>query len=778
MVHDNKNSIIPKTLPLLPVRDVVVFPYMVLPLVVGREKSQKALQEAMAGNHIIFLATQKKIQTEDPTSAEIYEIGVVAEVLQLLKMPDGSAKILVEGLVRAKFSNFNLVQKGYIEVDIEKLEVVIDKTPKVEALMRQTINLFEQYIGLNPRLPYETISVLNSIEEPGRLADMIAAHLIVKNAQKQIILETVNPEQRLEKIIEILNGELEILNIEKKIQSRVRGQIEKSQKEYYLTEQMKAIQKELKQKDDNAKEVDELRGKIKTAKMTKEAETVALKELSRMEKMMPFSPEATVIRTYIDWLIALPWEIKTEDNLNLKHAEDILEEDHYGLEKIKERIVEYLAVSKMRKKLKGPILCFVGPPGTGKTSIGKSIARALGRKFVRISLGGVRDEAEIRGHRRTYIGALPGRILQSLRKAKSKNPVFLMDEIDKMGMDFRGDPASALLEVLDPEQNSTFSDHYMEVDFDLSDVMFITTANTLYSIPPALADRMEILHFSGYTKEEKVHIARKFLIPKQFKEHGVTPEQLSITDGAVNFIIKEYTLEAGVRSLEREIANVIRKVIKEIVSEKKKGTVEVTEKNAKKYLGIPKYHTDEKSENQVGVATGLAWTEVGGDTLSIEVSIMKGKGSLTLTGKLGDVMKESAQAALSYIRSNAKKFHLKEDFFKDKEIHIHVPEGAIPKDGPSAGITMVTALLSALTNKPVKKDIAMTGEVTLRGRVLSIGGFKEKVLAAYRNGIKTVIFPYENMKDMEEIPKEVQGKIKFVPVKEVEEVIEKTLGVK
>lgn len=778
MAQNNKNSLIPKTLPLLPVRDVVVFPFMVLPLVVGREKSQKALDTAMSGNRMIFLATQKKYQTEDPTIQDIYEIGTIAEVLQLLKMPDGSAKILIEGLVRAKFSDFKLVTgKNYVEVNVEQIEMSVERTPNVEALMRQTIHLFEQYIGLNPRLPFETITALNSIEDPGRLADMIAAHLIIKNAQKQTILETINPSERLEKIIEILNSELEILNIEKKIQSRVRGQIEKSQKEYYLTEQMKAIQKELRQKDENSKEIDELRTKIKESKMTKDAETVAFKELARMEKMMPFSPEATVIRTYIDWLIALPWAIKTDDNLDLKHAQSILDEDHYGLEKIKERIVEYLAVCKMTKKLKGPILCFVGPPGTGKTSIGKSIARSLGRKFVRISLGGVRDEAEIRGHRRTYIGALPGRILQSLKKAKSKNPIFLMDEIDKLGMDFRGDPASALLEVLDPEQNSTFSDHYLEVDFDLSDVMFITTANTLYSIPPALIDRMEILRFAGYTMEEKIHIAKKFLIPKQLKEHGLTDKQLEITDNAIKFIIKEYTLEAGVRNLEREIANVVRKVVKEIVSEKQKEVIKVTEKNVKKYLGVPKYHADEKSENQVGIATGLAWTEVGGDTMSIEVSVMKGKVGLMLTGKLGDVMKESAQAALSYIRSNAKKFRIKENYFKDKDIHIHVPEGAIPKDGPSAGITMAVAMLSAITNKPVKKDIAMTGEITLRGRVLSIGGLKEKVLAAYRSGIKTIIMPFENQKDMEEIPKEVKEKIKFLTVKTMDEVIQKTLGV-
>jgi len=589
MVHSSKIDLIPDKLPVLPVRDVVVFPHMVLPLIVGREKSQKALDASMSGDRLIFLSAQKKIQTEDPGKDDIYEIGTIAEVLQLLKMPDGSSKILVEGLARARFSNFRTSGAGgYIVVDVEKAEVTIEKSPSVEALMRETINLFEKYIGLNPRLPFETITALNSVEEPGRLADIVAAHLLIKNMQKQLVLETIDPEKRLEKLIEILNGELEILNIEKKIQNRVRSQIEKSQKEYYLNEQMKAIQKELRQKDDYAKEMDDLRKKIKAANMPAEAEDIAIKEHSRLEKMMPFSPEATVIRTYIDWLLVVPWNEKTKDNLDLKHAEQILNDDHYGLDKIKTRVLEYLAVCKMTRKLKGPIMCFVGPPGTGKTSIGKSIARSLGRKYVRISLGGVRDEAEIRGHRRTYIGALPGKIIQSMRKAKSKNPVFLMDEVDKMGMDFRGDPASALLEVLDPEQNSTFSDHYLDVDYDLSDVMFITTANTLYSIPPALIDRMEVLEFNSYTKEEKLHIARKFLIPRQLKEHGVTEEQMTLADDAINYIIKEYTMEAGVRNLEREIANIIRKVVREIVSDKKKETIHITADNVKKYLGIPK----------------------------------------------------------------------------------------------------------------------------------------------------------------------------------------------
>ncbi len=598
----------------------------------------------------------------------------------------------------------------------------------------------------------------------------------MKLKDKQEIIEAINVEERLEKLVKILISENEILSIEKKIQGRVRNQIEKSQKEYYLTEQMKAIQKELKQKDEYSKEIDELRAKMKQTKVSKEAEGIIGKELLRLEKMPPFSPEATVIRTYLDWLINLPWEIKTEDNLEIKRAQKILDEDHYGLDKAKERILQYLAVCKLTKKLKGPILCFVGPPGTGKTSLGRSISRALGRKFVRMSLGGMRDEAEIRGHRRTYIGALPGRIIQSIKKVKSKNPVFLLDEIDKLGNDFRGDPAAALLEVLDPEQNNTFSDHYLEVDFDLSDVMFITTANTLYSIPISLRDRMEIIRFPGYTVEEKVKIAKMFLFPKQIKENGLTGDNLAINDKAMEKVVFDYTREAGVRNLEREIANICRKVAKELVSEGKKERVQITGQNLHDYLGIPKYSHNGKEENEIGVATGLAWTEVGGDTLPIEVSVMNGKGSLTLTGKLGEVMQESAKAALSYVRANTQRLGLVSDFYHDKEIHIHVPEGAIPKDGPSAGIVIASALVSALTGIPVKKNVAMTGEITLRGKVFPVGGLKEKILAAHRLGMKIVVLPFENEKDMEEIPKNIQKKMKFVLVKNMDEVLQVALG--
>jgi len=768
--RSKKSIIIPDVLPLLPVRDVVIFPYMVLPLAVGRAKSIKALEEAMARDRLIFLVTQKKIQTEDPGKEDLYSVGAVAEILQLLKMPDGTIKILVEGLERGRIVDF-VPQQGFVQVKVERPLETYVRNQELEALMRNVIALFERYVKLNRRIPIETIMSVSNIEDPSRLADVIASHITIKVHQEQLILETFDPKKRLTELSKILNAENDILSIEKKIQVRVRDQIEKTQKEYYLHEQMKAIRKELKETDEYDKEVDELREKIKKSQAPAEVAKQAEKEISRLEKMMPFSPEATVIRTYLDWIIRVPWAIRTNDNLDIKRAERILNEDHYGLDKAKQRIVEYLAVCKLTKKLKGPIICFVGPPGTGKTSLGRSIARALGRKFVRMSLGGIRDEAEIRGHRRTYIGALPGRIIQSLSKIKSRNPVFLLDEVDKMGQDFRGDPAAALLEVLDPEQNNTFSDHYLEVEFDLSDVMFITTANTLHTVPPSLADRMEVIRFPGYTKDEKIKIAQQFLVPKQVKENGLSSDKLVISERALDLIIQEYTLEAGVRNMEREIANICRKVAKELASAKEKKAVRITAKNLHHYLGIPKYHREKPGENEVGVATGLAWTELGGDIISIEVSIMKGKGSLTLTGKLGEVMKESAQAALSYVRSSAEKLDLPEDFYKDKEIHIHVPEGAIPKDGPSAGITMAVALTSALTNRPVQKDVAMTGEITLRGRILSVGGFKEKVLAAHRSGIKTVIFPQENEKNLEEIPREIKGKLRFVPVKNIDEVL-------
>lgn len=768
---ENSSVNIPTRLPLLPIRDIVVFPAMVLPLAVGREKSIKALEEAMSSHRLVFLVAQKNVQVEDPNPDDIYPIGTIAEVLQLLKMPDGTLKVLIEGVQRARWTDFRLNNRGYVEVELSLMSEAIDKTPEIEALMRRSITLFEQYVKFNPRLPMEISVAVSNINDAGRLADTVASHLLIKMSDKQQILEIGDAGERLEKLVQILNTEIEILNIERRIQNRVRTQIEKTQKEYYLTEQMKAIQKELRQKDDYAKELDELRTKIKNAKMSKEALETAEKEIARLEKMMPFSPEATVIRTYLDWLIALPWSETTKDNLDLKRAQKVLDEDHFGLEKIKERVLEYLAVLTRVQKIKGPVLCFVGPPGVGKTSIAKSVARSLGRNFVRISLGGVRDEAEIRGHRRTYIGALPGRIIQSMRKAKSSNPVFILDEIDKMGTDWRGDPSAALLEVLDPEQNYAFGDHYLDVEFDLSKVMFITTANTLYNIPVTLLDRLEIIRFAGYTMEEKLSIAEKYLIPKQIKEHGLTNEDISISSETVKDVINKYTHEAGVRNLEREMANLCRKAAKELALDKKKKNITILPKNLNKYLGIPQYEHEKIAENETGVVTGLAWTEVGGETLTIEVNKMKGKGVLNLTGKLGDVMKESAQAALSYVRSSAKDLNIDEDTFKDTDFHIHVPEGAVPKDGPSAGIAIATALASVVTNRPVKKDIAMTGEITLRGRVLAIGGLKEKVLAAYREGIKTVLYPEGNKKDLTDIPANIQSKVKLIAVKHMDEVL-------
>lgn len=777
-IHSEKKIEIPQKLPLLPVRDVVVFPYMVIPLSVGRQKSIKALDEAMAKGRLIVLAAQKQAAMEEPQMSDIYEVGTVCEILQMLKMGDGTIKLFVEGVARVKIEEY-LPNQEYFEVRVQRIISTYQSAPELEALMRNVVTQFEQYVKLNRRLPIEMVLSVNNIENPDVLADTISAHLSIKIKDKQEMLALTEPLERLNRLLLILNSENEILGIERKIQGRVRQQIEKSQKEYYLSEQMKAIQKELKQKDEYGKELDELARKIKEAKMTKEAEEKAREELTRLEKMMPYSPEATVVRTYLDWLVNLPWAIKTADNMNLAHAEGILNAEHFGLEKAKERISEYLAVCQLSGKIKGPILCFVGPPGTGKTSLGRSIAHAMGRKFIRISLGGVRDEAEIRGHRRTYIGSLPGRIIQSMRKAKSRNPVFLLDEVDKIGVDFRGDPAAALLEVLDPEQNHTFNDHYLEIDFDLSDVLFITTANTLYSIPSALLDRMEVINFPGYTTEEKIQIANQFIVPKQLKENGLKKDSFTLDDDMLKAVILEYTREAGVRNLEREIAGLCRKVAKKIVKEKIKKVTDIHKANIHKYLGIPKFHPEYLGENEVGAATGLAWTEVGGDVLSIEVLVMKGKGKFTLTGKLGDVMQESAQAALGYIRANAHTFKIPTDFMKDKEIHIHVPEGAIPKDGPSAGITMATAVLSALTNKPVKKNVAMTGEITLLGHVLPIGGLKEKVLAAYRTGIKTVIIPKDNKKDMEEIPPYVQKKIKFVLVKHISEVFaEAIVGLK
>ncbi len=763
---------IPKMLPMLPVRDIVIFPAMVLPLAVGREKSIRALEETMTGNRLIFVVTQKNLQIEDPTPDDIYKIGTVCEILQMLKMPDGTLKILIECIARAEWTEFKLNDKGYVEVGLSVFDDITDKTPEIEAIMRRTVSLFEQYVKLNPRMPMEISISVSNIQEPSKLADTIASHISIKNNEKQTILEATNPEKRLNKIIQILNAEIEILNIERRIQNRVRTQIEKNQKEYYLNEQMKAIQKELKQKDDNSKEIDELREKVKASSMSKQAREIAEKELARMEKMMPMSPEASVIRTYVEWLLDIPWQHLTEDNLDLIRAKEILDEDHYGLEKVKERVIEYLAVLSRVKKIKGPILCFIGPPGVGKTSIAKSVARSLGRSLVRISMGGVKDEAEIRGHRRTYIGSMPGKIIQSMKKAGSSNPVFVLDEIDKMGSDWRGDPSSALLEVLDPEQNYSFNDHYLDVDYDLSDVMFITTANTLNNIPTTLLDRLEVIRFSGYTDEEKLSIAIKYLIPKQIKDHGLKESELSIKDDAIKVIISSYTHEAGVRNLNREIANLCRKIAKQLSLEKDKKTITITSDNVETYLGIPHYERDRIAENDIGVVTGLAWTEVGGETLTIEVNKMKGKGMLNLTGKLGDVMKESVQAALTYVKSSAQKLGIKDDIFKDTDFHVHVPEGAVPKDGPSAGLAMATALASVCMNIPVKKKIAMTGEITLRGRALAIGGLKEKVLAAYREGITTVLFPIGNKKDLADIPENVKKKITMIPVKHMDEVID------
>ncbi len=758
-------------LPLLPLRDMVIFPYMVMPLLVGRQKSIAALEEADAKDKTIFLCAQRFVKTEDPSPDDIYQTGTVGRILQSLKLPDGSYKLLVEGLYRANIKNF-LPNKEYLSVEIEQVSTDTEKTMEVEALMRSLVNQFEEYVKLNQRVPTEAFATTANIDNPDQLADTVASYLSLRISERQAILEVINPVERIKRLTEVLNSEIGILQIEKKISSNVRKQIEKSQKEYFLQEQLKAIEKELGQKDEHKNEMEDLKEKVKAAKMTKEAQETALREIEKLSRMYPNSPEATVSRNYIDWLVALPWSVKTDDNLDIKNAGKILNDDHYGLEKPKERILEYLAVLKLVKSMKGQILCFVGPPGVGKTSLAKSVARALGRSFIRVSLGGVRDEAEIRGHRRTYIGSLPGRVIQSIRKAKSRNPVFLLDEVDKMAADFRGDPAAALLEVLDPEQNSTFSDHYLEVEFDLSDVMFITTANFQDNIPAPLQDRMEIIRLPGYTEHEKLKIAQGFLIPKQIKANGLKLEDTSFSAEGILKVISRYTREAGVRNLEREIARVCRKIAKKVVEKEHGLKVKLTAVSVQKYLGPPHFSEPKiEEENEVGVATGLAWTEAGGDIISIESTLMKGKGKLTLTGKLGEVMQESAQAALSYIRTRAKEFGIDDDFYKKMDIHIHIPEGAIPKDGPSAGITMATALISSLTKLPVKKDVAMTGEITLRGKVLEIGGLKSKILAAHRVGIKTVIIPKENYKDLSEIPKNILRELKVVTVENMDEVL-------
>jgi len=744
---------------------------MVINLDVGREKSVAALEEAMLNDRLILLATQKEAQKEDPEPSDIYGVCCIAEIKQLLRLPGGTIRVLVEGLRRAKILEYLDSEKFYL---VKVSEVAEERafTTELEALTRYLTELFEQYARLSKKIPLENVINITSIEDPLRLADLMAGHLSLKIPEKQSLLEAEDPRERLEKLSSILAHEIEILEMERKISSRVRKQMEKSQKEYYLREKVKAIQKELGERDEKGTEAEMYYRLIKEAQLPQEAEEKALKEVERLEKMPPMVAESAVIRNYLDWLLAIPWNKVTEDRLDIKKAEEILNEDHYGLQKAKERILEYLAVRQLTQQIKGPIICFVGPPGVGKTSLARSIARALDRKFVRMSLGGVRDEAEIRGHRRTYVGALPGRIIQGLRNAGTKNPVFLLDEVDKMSMDFRGDPSAALLEVLDTEQNNIFSDHFIEVPVDLSQVLFVTTANVAYNIPRPLLDRMELIYLSGYTEQEKFQIAKRYLLPKQIKENGLKEGQMQVNNDALLNIIRHYTRESGVRNLDRELAGVCRKAARKI-AEGAQSKVVVTAKNLNKYLGIPRYRYGvSEKENLIGVATGLAWTEMGGDILQIEVSIMKGKGKLFLTGKLGDVMKESAQAGYTYIRSRAQMLNIEEDFHEKYDVHIHVPEGAIPKDGPSAGITIATALVSALTNRSVKKEIAMTGEITLRGRVLPVGGIKEKVLAAHRAGSKVIIMPKENKKDLEDIPANIKKDLRFIFVEHMDQVLE------
>ncbi|MEG6509606.1 endopeptidase La [Methyloligella sp. 2.7D] len=762
-------SEVPEVYPVLPLRDIVVFPYMIVPLFVGREKSIAALEEVMRSDKQILLAAQKNANDDEPEHDGIYRMGTLASVLQLLKLPDGTVKVLVEGTVRASIEEFT-ENDNYFEARISRVHEEMGSEEEIEALARSVISQFDGYVKLNKKISPEVLATLSQIEDYSKLADTIASHLAIKIAEKQQVLEITSVSERLERVFTLMESEISVLQVEKKIRSRVKRQMEKTQREYYLNEQMKAIQKELGDGDEGRDDLAELEQKIEKTKLSKEAREKALGELKKLRQMSPMSAEATVVRNYLDWLLSIPWGVKGKVKRDLDEAQAVLDEDHYGLEKVKDRIVEYLAVQNRTNTLKGPILCLVGPPGVGKTSLGRSIAKATGREFVRMSLGGVRDEAEIRGHRRTYIGSMPGKVIQSMRKAKKTNPLFLLDEIDKMGADFRGDPASALLEVLDPEQNSSFADHYLEVDYDLSNVMFVTTANTL-NIPPALMDRMEIIRLAGYTEEEKLQISRRHLIPAQTKAHGLEENEWSITRDALLEVIRRYTREAGVRNLERELAKLARKTVKELLTSDVK-SIEITKDNLEDFLGVPKYRYGEAElEDQVGVVTGLAWTEVGGEILTIEGVMMPGKGKMTVTGNLRDVMKESIQAANAYVRSRSVQFGIEPPLFERRDIHVHVPEGATPKDGPSAGVAMVTAIVSLMTGIPVRRDVAMTGEITLRGRVLPIGGLKEKMLAALRAGIKTVVIPEENTKDLTEIPDEIKNKLEILPVSRMEEVI-------
>jgi ATP-dependent Lon protease len=772
---DNRESGGSARLPVLPLRDIIVFPHMVVPLFVGRQKSIKALEEAVAGKKAVFLVTQKDAKVNDPMAEDLYQVGTIGNVVQLLRLPDGTVKVLVEGKRRGKVVR-HLGQTDCFWAEIEEIEEQSERTTEIESLSGTINSTFENYVRLNKKIPPEMIMSVASIDEPTRLADTIIAHLGVKLEDKQNLLETFDPAERLEKVLGFMRSEIEILEVERRIRNRVKKQMEKTQKEYYLNEQMRAIQKELGEKDEFKNEIQELEEKIRQKKLSAEARDKVEKELKKLKMMSPMSAEATVVRNYIDWLLSLPWYEYTEDKLDIQEAERVLEEDHYGLEKVKERILEYLAVQSLVGEMRGPILCFVGPPGVGKTSLGKSIARSTGRKFFRVSLGGVRDEAEIRGHRRTYIGAMPGKIVQGMKKAGSGNPVFLLDEVDKMSTDFRGDPSAALMEVLDPEQNTAFNDHYLDVDYDLSKILFICTANNLERIPRPLQDRMEIIRIPGYTEWEKLHIAKKYLLKKQREANGLSEHNIDCPESALMTVIRAYTREAGVRSLEREIGALCRKVAVEIVKKDRNARIRITSKGLAKYLGPARYRINKaEQEDKIGVVTGLAWTDMGGELLATEVTVMPGKGKLTITGKIGDVMQESAQAAMSYVRSRADELGLEKDFYQQVDIHVHIPEGAIPKDGPSAGVTMATCLVSALTKVPVRHVVAMTGEITLRGRVLPIGGLKEKILAAHRGGIKEVIIPLENEKDLQEVPATILREVKIKTVEHMDDVLRQAL---